>query len=472
MTHIPIESTLTQSIPEKTEVLSVGVLTKYGLKVELNTYDDDLRQQSSIGSMANPINLADMDKDGLETTANCYMVNSPGYYMLPLIYGNALVNGVANTNAYTKKGTKSSYTNYVNCKGDVISQPYIFIDAEISDANIIWQDVNGLINSVKLSSDRNYLIFHISESNIHEGNAVIGIYEGNKIVWSWHIWVTTYTQDKDVNFAYEGINFSFMGNYLGYCHEARRYYPERIVKIRLKQKRTGAIKDINITLDGQIITDVGNSVYYQWGRKDPFPGQLMDWTEINNRLTLRSIYKPIYDKAGVLVEQPLLTTKKITIAESISNPDLQAVTYGNNSEVWHKGSSIYQNLWNNISNNNGSTTSTIKTVYDPSPVGYCVAPAFAADLFPNLSLLDKSGFKYSITNGNKIVNLSWTLRKNSKGFYDSESNEDYPSNEFAIWISNFHSKSVLIPSAIGGNCNSALTKYGNVALPLLPMRQN
>ncbi len=66
----------------------------------LATYSSKMR-----GSMyTNPANGTaeshyDLSKGG--ETANCYMINAPGYYSLPLVYGNAR----NNPNAYTCMST-------------------------------------------------------------------------------------------------------------------------------------------------------------------------------------------------------------------------------------------------------------------------------------------------------------------------------------------------------------------------------
>lgn len=458
-------------------ILSVGALTKYQFEdTPVCSCDEELKK-AEIGSINNPVNLADINNSGLETTANCYLVNTPGYYEIPLVYGNALVNGIENTSAFTKVEPYTSttpYTNYVNYKGDIVKQPYIYIDSDISSGEIVWQDVKNLISSIYLSPDKKYLRFYISKEHIHEGNAVIAITDSKNIIWSWHIWVTPYNTNDDVTFSYNGKSYSFMSNYLGFCHPANRKYPNRNVKIKLTQTRTGKDTELLITLTGKIITDVGNSVYYQWGRKDALPGQILDWQEVDGNLTLRSEYKQIYDGASNTITQPLLISK-VSIAESISNPACQATTKNRDGDVWHIGTTVYQNLWNNIDRNNVGTTKTVKTIYDPSPVGYCVAPGAVTDLFKGLTISKDEAniFYYWVSNNPNSLNLSWTLRKNSVGYFNTTSKRDYPTTDCAFWISNFHSRAGINQFLIGTtNCILAFSGRANVALPLLPMRQN
>ena len=64
---------------------------------------------------------------GSRNTANCYVVNGSGTYLLPLVYGNAVKNGDPNPAAYTstKSGT-NILTGFVNHLDDGISDPYIY----------------------------------------------------------------------------------------------------------------------------------------------------------------------------------------------------------------------------------------------------------------------------------------------------------------------------------------------------------
>lgn len=79
--------------PSDSNILSIDVMAKYGnYTEELNEYDLSLRREE-------PVTLKNLaGESGSETTANCYIVSVPGTYKLPLIYGNALKNGLDNDN--------------------------------------------------------------------------------------------------------------------------------------------------------------------------------------------------------------------------------------------------------------------------------------------------------------------------------------------------------------------------------------
>lgn len=173
-------------------------------------------------------------------TANCYVVNAPGWYCFPLVYGNALD---ATIGSATGGINAAAYGNsaFLDAKGNVINSPYILpADANLEnyDAVVIWEDVVkgyeviknedvSLVSGVSLGSryDQNciYLKFHLKpgDPNIinqdaHPGykeggilpcNIMIGLREKNNasyvdeytqdeggtalpgILWSWHLWV-------------------------------------------------------------------------------------------------------------------------------------------------------------------------------------------------------------------------------------------------------------------------------------------
>lgn len=67
-------------------------------------------------------------RSGKVNTANCYIVNAPGKYSFPLVYGNAIKNSVANTSAYSSEnnGNNVILQKFVNHLGNEITSPYIY----------------------------------------------------------------------------------------------------------------------------------------------------------------------------------------------------------------------------------------------------------------------------------------------------------------------------------------------------------
>ncbi len=178
------------------------------------------------GSVESPFNLSNpTDQTSTEPkhTANCYIVNAPGYYKLPLIYGNGYNNPLAynpyatdskSTNTYTTSGEEVKDNVVESSKRTVSVDVYAlgsFKDHNDTDitspwivntngrggkytpasACIVWQDEPRLLTDVKLSSTQDYIEFTVLADHICEGNAVIAVKDaGGNIMWSWHIWVS------------------------------------------------------------------------------------------------------------------------------------------------------------------------------------------------------------------------------------------------------------------------------------------
>ena len=351
--------------------LSVSDFTTSTVNQKFTDYFDylaDLKNRNYLGSDAEPHDLS-YDYNGLMNTANCYVVTHPGYYKFPLVYGNAIKNGATNAIAYGE-GTNS--TTFVNHLGNKITNPYIYknlnnnsVELEANSAELVWQDAENLISDIDLSIDKHYIQFEITKENIQQGNAVIAVKDGSDIMWSWHIWVT----NKNVYETYTYGDYKFM-------------------PIALGERETA---------QGTTCT------YYQWGRKDPFPGA----TE-NDQITANMETQPSY-------------------YSSIQNPGKFILGTSGYNYNWFNGNLL--DLWNVGNTTNESTTSTSKkTIYDPSPVGFKVPPPAA---FTDIELSNNDWSPISGNEGIKVPatgdfwrafgNLDWTTgfsaRFGTHGYY-------------------------------------------------------
>ena len=87
-----------------------------------NPHNKKLQEAEDINAQTGktPYNLSNSSgEEAVENTANCYLVNAPGIYSLPLVYGNGIKNGGSNTSAYNK----SHFKNHRNAE---ITDPYIY----------------------------------------------------------------------------------------------------------------------------------------------------------------------------------------------------------------------------------------------------------------------------------------------------------------------------------------------------------
>ena len=362
--------------------------------VTSNPHNDALKSASPVSD-----DIYDLSTQGGNTsmnTANCYVINAPGKYSLPLVYGNAIKNGQPNTSAYVSPAASADYIlkNLVNHAGNPITDPYICNNEGCvpDNATLVWQDSRNLVTNVKLLDNKN-MTFEVSQENIAQGNAVIAVRNSNdEILWSWHIWVTDYVPgkeaDKDAPMKDKVVTnnqnneYTFMAVYLGYCGNTGEYYEGRSVKVQFEQEETGETQTIEFTQTQHFDSDdTWNVPYYQWGRKEPMlPAQGHNQIPIN---------KKWYDATGTSstswANSNVNNVKEIkkAIPSWIKNPG-KMIGVSVSSSVY-----LYRNLWNASPDDN----SVVKTVYDPSPVGYHIPPRNAFN-----------GFTY---NGKNYGNDSW-----------------------------------------------------------------
>lgn len=112
---------------------------------------------------------------------------------------------------------------------------------------IIWQTGNGLIRTATVNGNsgdyRDYTLDITTSADIPEGNAVVAILSNDgRIRWSYHFWVTSYNPDNGGPVFPLSPNHLFMDRNIGSNGDHTTLNPE------------------------------GVGMYYQWGRKDPFPG--------------------------------------------------------------------------------------------------------------------------------------------------------------------------------------------------------
>ena len=295
------------------------------------------------------------------TTANCYVIHNPGTYRFPCIYGNAMKNGQKNERAY--KSAKERQPNILSPflgAHEPITKPQI---DGIANACLIWQDTQNLISNISFDSSTQYVKFEVNKATIHNGNAIIAVRDNsNTILWSWHIWVTEEDLTPVEITNHGGYKYNILPVNLGWCRLGNAtVYAKREVKIRIKQQNSNKTVDLAFKQKGHSEGDIknGNCTFYQWGRKDPMlPSKGLGNTD-KECFTTNTQYA--FQHTGLNTSD---------IKEYIRNPHKFNINGG--MEV------MYNNLWNtdNISTG-GNDDKVIKSVYDPSPVGYSLPTANA-----------------------------------------------------------------------------------------------
>ncbi|MCQ2180135.1 MAG: hypothetical protein MJY91_08570 [Bacteroidales bacterium] len=208
---------------------------------------------------------------------------------------------------------------------------------DFDNAVLVWQDTRSMVSSVAGNGNEGVVVVKLADGK--QGNAVVAARKGNRIVWSWHLWVTDYDPESNI-FAWTdsmGNTYEYMDRNLG-AMSAEMYSKESL------------------------------GLMYQWGRKDPFPGgddvessvQVSIYDIDNNPVFMEAKLRPTYDdrtstNLQVAIENPLT----FYYAPSSSWPSVDWLT--------DQAALQDNDLWGGKTN--------AKTMYDPCPEGWWIPAA-------------------------------------------------------------------------------------------------
>lgn len=351
--------------------ISRTVTLSFSANNETSSQDVTLKATPEVGTVDNPVDLSIRTKDGTQVreTANCYVVNAPGWYMFPLVYGNGIKSNSTSFD-YNLTGFQGAvFTTHEDTKTmSSLASPWINESYDVSSCELLWQDAENLIEydsyQIFEVNSKKYMRFHISSLNIKQGNAVLAVKNSSQILWSWHIWVTALdvysTQAVTSSFGGTLHTLNFMPVPLGWYSASETVNPKTYT-LSVVQEGSGKTTNGIVTQAGQTGPASGTCTFYQWGRKDPFPPS--NGSSLTSK-TEKTLYA--YSTSGTSITVSLSTaSEKVPIATSILNP---STSYGSNSnwcsqesyELWNVGEDDYYVDFEPIT----------KSVYDPSPAGF------------------------------------------------------------------------------------------------------
>ena len=393
----PVETTLDKILSDFTyEDENPSETEKsYSLKVTTTTLktthpgDLTLKENTQRGSADSPYDLSTHDEDGdpiAQTTANCYVVSAAGTYQLPLVYGNAIKNGSENSAAYQG----GNFKDYLD---RTISSSSI---TDADNAVLVWSDGFFMFKDIHLDAAKQNLVFTIDSNYMQQANAVLAVRDAsNRIMWSWHIWVTerpVYTVRHILQDLFVGSNtYELMQCNLGWVDGKKVYYNQRDLTFRFTQTGSGETAELKVRQEGETFDykDVG-STYYQWGRKDPLVA-LKNWDSYRYEdYRLHETGDPDYVYR--------YETGPTSIGEAIQHPNVFYTRGTDGSADWNN--EHITTLWN--AHDNGGTlesTTSVKTIYDPSPRGFKVPMPRAFAIFVNGNTGDGTNGTAGVLNG-------------------------------------------------------------------------
>ena len=230
-------------------------------------------------------------------------------------------------------------------------------------AEVIWQDINArAINFCNadgnvISGDTYNGIgnqpLYVKAVGGKKGNVVVGVKKKgagkDAYLWSWHLWITEEPQ----------LVGGFMDRNLG----ATSANPTDGAKTR--------------------------GLYYQFGRKDPFTGDI-----------------DRYDINGTSIGKTTVTSGKVTFAKAMQTPAV-FYTYGNNSTYdWASPNNYTSKKWNDITDADG------KSLFDPSPKGWRLPNR------ENFSNFSTTTFTWDNSNNGRTYEGNWFPAAGYRYSYD------------------------------------------------------
>lgn len=430
-----------QDVVSHDEVLRNGVV-----------YENDGVTEHVHNTAATAIDLSYYDfvhrkMDTKRYTANTYIISAPGYYKIPLVYGNAIENGERVAASYSGRPALLGHLDefvcpYPNSAGTEssihLSSTRPWLNARRSaQAEVYWEkysywdegsgqmvtthkkhDSGSLtipspIDNISITTgtgDERFIVFEVKKDYMHPGNVLLAsLDQHNNVQWSWQIWITD--QDMAPIPVYNGTSeYQVMPVNLGWTDLSRglRYDAREAVLRFASTEKAGLHSEHTLTVQQTptvFTSTTGWSTFYQWGRKDPMTESITTSKDNDNYLhvAVKHPCEIMYDKSSY---------------------------WGQRYYDWTINN--YNNLWDskNTSYDPSGDLPNHKTVYDPSPRRYCVPPDATWDgftsgytataegiyfptgvgdntiFFPHAGLLNYTSGTHSA--GNDIENGYWT----------------------------------------------------------------
>ena len=253
----------------------------------------------------------------------------------------------ANCYLLQEKRAQAYSVEVKNISGEIISD-------KIRYAEVLWETTKGLVSDVVYVHDDNKLYFEKSADV--RGNAVVAFKDYNEnILWSSHLWISGETVNE---IKVGGISFL-----------------DRNLGAMTNQKPLNSESD-------------AAGMYYQWGRKDPFPSP----TSLNasgGSISMVDVY-PI-GAISTSTQQ-----NGVTYETSVANPNIYYWgSHNKGAQDWSSTSNVA--YW----------STEAKTDYDPCPHGYVV---------PDKSQMEKFVAKFPST-ADENVFISFKDDDNTENFF-------------------------------------------------------
>lgn len=264
------------------------------------------------------------------------------------------------------------------------------------EADVIWQDIpsrainfcnaTGVVVPGDKFDGKGKKALYVKAATDVKGNVVVGVKKKGEsdYLWSWHLWLTDNPQEIS----------GFMDRNLG---------------------ATSAT-----ATDGKKTY----GLYYQFGRKDPFTGDIER-----------------YNINGTSIGKTAKESGKVSFAKAVQNP----ATFNYERGDWASPNNYFGKNWNDIVESDG------KTFFDPCPEGWRLP---TKDEFSSFST---TNFAWDSTNSGRTYNNNWFPASGDRSCSDGSVYGMRSSGNY--WSASSDSESN--GCTLGFNYNYAYPSYGN-----------
>ncbi len=246
-------------------------------------------------------------------------------------------------------------------------------------ADVLWQDGN-VINTADITLDKVNGLLTVKSSKATVGNAIVALYPNTSktqgsILWSWHIWVSSYKPDGSKAYGL-GVN-SKADVTGGQVHTYGSNFTSKNPGKVIMDRNLGATKAYYaVPAAGDATADQSFGMFYQWGRKDPFP-RVQGSTIDASAATGTTI--PIYAANGTsTLPEDGTGYKKVNITTSgvISGTNSLQYSVKNPLSFIYNATGIYDWYATAQANQNNALwgDGAQKSAFDPCPKGWRIAP--------------------------------------------------------------------------------------------------
>ncbi len=369
---------------------------RYKYEINLNTDEIDI-QDYRVHDYA----PRDFTLDAVDELANCYILNPPMQkgvsrkFRIPVARVDEFW---GSRNVYSEGYNVITVTPPTNSNYDDSGYKYENIQSNCLEktnewqVEVIWSDVNRTVEnaagvspqfSITKSTGKGYRdYFEVEVPYGTEANVLVGLRRSPEqpILWSWHLWITSYDPDMAINYDAVNGNHPTMGGNVSYGTYGNYFHMDRL----LSSLTSGFSAP---------------HVFYQYGRKDPMPGgNLVIYDKEGNILSskiskIASTHENLKDSNG----------NNIAMEYSIQNPNTFITGNGSwcNDNKYNLSVFDQQVVWfdPNVRRGNYYIQNKQKSIFDPSPLGWRLSPRTTTSRISGWSYCYKADGTWGSDNG-------------------------------------------------------------------------